>query len=426
MKILKNSYSKEVIQNVVYKGIGISLNFLIVPLSINKIGSDNYGIWVTILSVISWLNISDLGVGNFLRNKISKEYGKNNIELLKSIKIIFTFMLYIGILLSGILFLIYTTNLLKYIININEILDRGIFYSLVIGMFIINFIFGMYKSIAYGLSKSYYIELSNIISLFLIVILLYFSNEISLVQLSFIYFLGTILNNIILIFLIIRENKIFFFGVDKLNLFLIKEIINNGMDFFIIQLSAIVLFSTDNIIINNILGSSEVSKYSVLSKIFDSGLMVYSLLMIPLWSRTAKAYSEKNYNWIRKMKKKLLSISIIFSLGTLLISIFIKKIINIWIGDNIFQFDNFTILIFCLYNILVYINAIFSNILNGMGILKFQAKISAVVAMLNIPLSIYFAKNLNFGIGGVKLATFICILGTLIFSLIQVEKELRK
>ena len=52
------------------KGISVVISFLFVPLAIKFLGTEKYGIWLTVSSVIAWINIFDFGLGNGLRNKL--------------------------------------------------------------------------------------------------------------------------------------------------------------------------------------------------------------------------------------------------------------------------------------------------------------------------------------------------------------------
>ena len=290
--------------------------------------------------------------------------------------------------------------------------------------FLINFVFGIYKSIAYGLGKSYFIEAANTINLAVIALLILIC-KLSLIELALIYLLGNVLNNLLVYFWIIKKDNIFKMKLVKIQKKIAKNILNTGKNFFLLQITSIILLSTDNVIISKVLGSFYVTEYSILNKLFDSGIMIYSLLMIPLWSRTAKEFSAKNIIWIRKARKKLLLMALFFSVGTIVVAIYSSYIINFWIKKNNFSLNRVDIFIFCIYNLLVYINAIYSNILNGIGKLKIQSIVAIFVAIVNIPLSIFLAKNLKMGIGGVKLATFICVLLSFIIAFIQVEVELR-
>ena len=65
------------------------------------------------------------------------------------------------------------------------------------------------------------------------------------------------------------------------------------------------------------------------------------------------------------------------------------------------------------------------NFLNGIGKVRLQLKLYVIGAFINIPLSIYFAKYLNFGSSGVILGTIVSIISMSILLPIQTFKLLK-
>ena len=63
---------KNILASVIIKGISILTSFLLVPLTINYLTPVNYGIWLTLYSIISWFGLLDIGLGNGLRNKFAE------------------------------------------------------------------------------------------------------------------------------------------------------------------------------------------------------------------------------------------------------------------------------------------------------------------------------------------------------------------
>ena len=54
------------------KGVSILCQLAVVPMTINYVSKYEYGIWITISSLVAWLSFFDLGIGNGLRNKIGR------------------------------------------------------------------------------------------------------------------------------------------------------------------------------------------------------------------------------------------------------------------------------------------------------------------------------------------------------------------
>lgn len=72
--------AKHVSYSFLYKVGSVLANFLLVPLAINYLNSEKYGIWLTLSSVITWF-FFDLGLGNGLRNKFAEAKAKGDKHL---------------------------------------------------------------------------------------------------------------------------------------------------------------------------------------------------------------------------------------------------------------------------------------------------------------------------------------------------------
>ena len=95
----------------VYKALAIGLSFLLVPLTINYLNIEQYGIWMTLLSVMSWVAFFDIGLGNGLRNKLAEAVAVNDIKLAK----IYVSTAYIAISFIALLFLVILLAILPVI-----------------------------------------------------------------------------------------------------------------------------------------------------------------------------------------------------------------------------------------------------------------------------------------------------------------------
>ena len=79
--------SKKSVVNIILsfgaKGISIITQLLIVPMTINYVNPTQYGIWLTLSSIIAWIGFFDLGFGNGMRNKVAEAIAKGDVELAK-------------------------------------------------------------------------------------------------------------------------------------------------------------------------------------------------------------------------------------------------------------------------------------------------------------------------------------------------------
>ena len=72
---------KNIIGTLILKGISVLISFLVVPLTIEFVDKNQYGIWLTLSSLLSWLFFFDIGMTNGFRNRFAEAKAKNDILL---------------------------------------------------------------------------------------------------------------------------------------------------------------------------------------------------------------------------------------------------------------------------------------------------------------------------------------------------------
>lgn len=410
--------------NLIYKVTGVFLSFLTLPLLINYLSAEKYGIWVTLISILSWTSLFDIGIGNGLRNKLAICLAKQ--EIIKAREYITT--AYVSLSIIIIVIIIIGVAIIPFI-NWNKIFNTNLltqsqFISLNIIVFVlymINFILSLCNSLYYAIQKSAMTGKRAVINSILVLISIIIVSKFqggNLVLMSAIYTLSSTVSYIIITFLFFKERpdlspKFKYFKRSK-----IKYILNQGIKFFIIQIACIVIFTTDNIIITQVLGPEAVTSYNIAQKLFGIIGTIYTLTLTPLWSAYTEAYSQQDYLWIKKVIKKLnYSMSGVIA-GVIVLSLTSNIIIDLWIRKSIYP-SKLLILLMSIYTIISTWNNIYAYFLNGIGALNISLFLAVFGGVINIPLSIYFARSLELGTAGVLLGTILSLLPSTILQPIQ-------
>ena len=198
-----------------------------------------------------------------------------------------------------------------------------------------------------------------------------------------------------------------------------RDLMTLGFKFFFLQIAALILYQTSNIIIAQLFGPEQVTPFNIAYKYFGIITMAFTIFIMPFWSAFTEAWTKKDIIWIKSIMKKLVFIWIFLSITTIIMFIFSDFIFRIWIGKEL----KVPIKISAVVAVYVIINSwcgIFSHFLNGVGKIKLQLYSGLLSALINIPLAVFLGKH--FGVSGVVLST--CILGIIsaIWSPIQYMK----
>lgn len=398
----------------VYKALAIGLSFLLVPLTINYLNIEQYGIWITLLSVMSWVAFFDIGLGNGLRNKLAEAVAVNDIKLAK----IYVSTAYIAISFIALLFLVILLAILP-VINWTKVFNTTSLNNaellklvFVVGFFFLfDFVLSLCNQMFYAYQKASLATmrqvLLNLIALILIYILIRYTMG-RLLYLGICYGLSMVSSNVVLIYYFFKKHREVIPSIKCIDLSRIKEIGSLGVKFFIIQIAVLVIFATDNMIITQILGPAEVTSYNVVFKLFSIITIGHGIIVAPLWSAYTEAYAKGDIKWIRNTLKKLNMLMIPIMISVLILIVFARDIINIWVGPEI-KFDYLLVVFMGVYVVISVWSNVYAYFVNGIGKIKPQLYSSIIAGIINIPLSVYFAKFLSMGISGVILGTIISL-----------------
>ena len=191
------------------------LVFLTTSLTFKYLGNNDYGIWVTIYSIISWVYFLDFGFSNVIKTKLPTllQDKQSEVNVLVS-------TIYIGIGAVSLLILLLFSALNLFVsfsdflnidtafVNFNAILFLNLFFSVLI------LIIGNYKALFVGVVKTHIVEFSMMIIqlfVFLFIFLLYkcdlFQNHSKILMVSFVFGLVNLLIGIGFTVYFFNKNK---------------------------------------------------------------------------------------------------------------------------------------------------------------------------------------------------------------------------
>ncbi len=422
---------KNIIVSFGLKGVSVFITFLLVPLTLNYIDVTGYGIWLTLSSVLGWLNFFDIGLGNGLRNKFAEATAKNQNELARSY-LSTTYAAFLIIIGGVYLLFLFINPLLNWtkILNTPSAMENGLskLVLIVFTFFCLKFILQLIGTILTADQKPAITASFDVISGFFSLIIIFILTKTTNGSLLY---LGTALSVTPVIVLLIAS--FIFYNKDYkyckpsyryVDFRYFKDLVGLGVKFFILQIAFIIIFSTDNIIITQIFGPSEVTPYNLAFKYFGIPIMIFSIIITPFWSAFTEAYAKNDISWIKSSMKKLIKIWVLFVAGVVFLLVVSNYFYLMWVGNKVI-IPYLLSAFMGLFAIISTWNSIFANFINGVGKIKLQMYYAVFAMIINIPVSILFAKTLNMGSAGVILGTCVSIFVGSVFAPIQSIKILK-
>lgn len=423
--------SKNIFLMFILKGGNILISLLYVPLLINTLNTYNYGIWLTITSIIAWLNLLDIGLGNGLRNNLSKALTKDdkleaNIFISTSYVILVAFVICIVVLFSIINIFLNWSEILN--VNSEMSIELKKIVSIVFYFFSLQFTLKLINSILLAFQKpalsSFFIFIGQLFSYIIILV----SVKIFFID-SFIY-LAWIISVIPVFVLLMASIYMFKYPLKeyrpmlkyyKYNYF--NKIFNLGLKFFFLQIITIIIYQTNNLIIAHSLGQSSVTDYNIAYKYVGVISMLFTIILTPFWSATTDAYYRNDFTWIKRTVRKLniIWVSMLF-LGFGLL-FFANQLYSLWLGDSVIV-DKMLLYLVFIYFIIYMRYGIYGYILNGIGKVKLQLIITAIIAILYIPSTLMLSEKYN--LNGIIISMIIFAIVNALWSHLQYNKLINR
>lgn len=409
---------------IIFKILNIITTFIMIPIVISYLGVEKYGLWVTLFSVTSWIYMFDGGIGNGLKVNLIKSISEKKDELAKKYianSYLFMFLLCFAVLIITFP-IIYTVDLNKvFSVDFLHTDDLRNIIIIMLAFTISTYFLSLYKNLLFSINNVYLVNLSiflyQLFALcFILVIRKY--DDASLFYIAIAYGLSNMMVSFIFTLYFFIKNKKLIPSYKDFNVKIFKESYKLGFDFFIIQISSIVIYSSDNIIISNKLGPEYVTSYSLVFQVYTVGLVFWYIISNTVGPLLAKNYYSNNIDGVRKIIKNM-NIIFFIIIVALIVSVYaFPLLINVWVKDNII-YPEYIFFFFAVFVAMRIYGDIYMSFLNSIGIIKWQKYLSIFGAVLNIPISIFLAVNLDLKSSGVILGTCFSIFGlTLIMPII--------
>jgi len=411
------------------KIITIATSFITVPLTLNYLGAERYGLWMTISSVIAMMVFADFGIGNGLMNVISEAFGKDDKNAIKA------HIANAAVILSGIALLI-----LCSFFSIFPFISWGTFFNVktqlamdeagpALAAFMICFAIGVpvtiVQRVQMGLQQGFASSLwqagGSILGLLLSLLVIFFKGGLP-------WLISALAGAPVIMLLI--NGGIFFFvqcrelipDIRQVTQSGMRQILQGGLLFFVLQLAGSIAFASDNVIIAQILGADAVAQYSVVSKLFEGVLIVIGLAFSPLWPAYGEAKARGDKIWIKEtLKKSMVTTLLLVVSAAVLLMLFYKPLLAIWVGEkHLFPFE--LVALYAAWMIFKGVGGTYAMFLNGIHVLRLQLIIASMFTLVSIALKIWFAYTL--GLNGLLIALILSYVVTTVFPYTLLTKKI--
>jgi len=412
--------------------LAIIVSVISVPLTIGYLGSERYGAWVTIASVLTFLSITDFGLAASLTNALAKaqaedardvgrRYVSSTFLMLSSIALV---ILILGSAFAPRIASFLFPHLQSPLAGAEIVPAMTIalsIFALSLPLLIPARVLAAHQESALANLWNMAGSLGNLVALLGVI---WFRG--GLPWLVFGCFGFGLLTNIACAAWLFAFHKPWlspkFLAIDPA---FAKTLFGDGWKFFVIGIGWMINWQTDNMVIAHFLGAAQVTPYAVTFSLFALATGLQTLAYPSLWPAYTEAFAQRDFEWIRQTVRSNFKFSFLSTLAIVgLLSIFAGDIIRFWAGAV--AVPPFSVIVWmALWRLMLATLLVGSCLLNATGHLKGMTIYGTITALLNLTLSILLARK--YGITGVIAGTVIAFaVANYIPTFLEVRSVLRK
>ncbi len=394
------------------KGIAIVTMLLSVPLAVGYLGSERYGLWLTISSFIAVLGFADLGLSEGLLNALSEANGHDDIESARqSVSSAWWLLLGIALILAAGFALIYARVPWPHVFNVSSAqaaAEAGPALVVFIGCFVVTMPLDIVQRIqlAYqeGYANSRWQALGSLLALVSVLLAIHMKAGLPWLVLAVAGapVVATFFNGVML------------FGFQrpwlrprwkKVNGAAARKLFRLGILFFILQMTIALAYASDNLIAAQLLGPAAVTQYAVTMRLFSIAPMILGLWLSPLWPAYGEAIARGDQLWVQQTLSKSLRMALLVTVvPSALLIVLGAPIVTRWVGPEVVP-SYWLLFGYGVWTVMSALGNALAMFLNAANVIRFQVASAALMAVSAWLMKIYLAQRI--GLPGMIWATLI-------------------
>ena len=424
--------AKNIILSFGVKGLAVLVALVNMPIFMDYFeDSSVLGVWFTLLSMLNWVLMFDLGIGNGLRNYLVIALEKKDTDECKRlIASAYCSVSTLVVVLSVVAYFLIPQVNWNSVCNIStQLISAGtlttVIRMLAIGI-LLQFLLKLITSILYAMQQSaipnFLLLSSNVLLLLSTFILNTGDPQRNLIRLSMAYVLTANLPMLIAtVYVFVKPLRGIGIHINYWSRKETAQIIGLGIGFLTLQLLSMATFNTREFYIMRFIGPNEVVPYQVYHKLFSLVSTFFVLAMTPMWSAITQAAAQHDDCWIKRLYSKIVKAFFLFAFGSVLVVLSSQLLVNIWLQEKSIEMNLLYGFAFAIYNIEYMWISLHSQFENGLKRLRAQ-KWGYSISTIALPILSWFFSKLTGNWIMVVVSSIIALLPICLFQYFNMKK----
>jgi O-antigen/teichoic acid export membrane protein len=396
---------------------------------LHYLGPERFGVWVTLTSFVVLVGLGDLGIGSGLINAIAAAHSSNDRVLARThvssaffMALIFSFVLLVALAALGAVVPWPTVFNLSSPEAIAEV--GPAIRVLIIGI-PLNVLLGVVVKVRIGYQQVYINSMFDAVGVVVgvgaLVVLIWRGASLPwLVAADAGAPIVSMASNLACLFL--RERPWLRPAWTCVSLDSVRRLFNLGILFFILQVTGIVGFYSDNLLAIWTCGPEAAGVYAIAVKLFSPCRLLAGTLLSPLWPAYSEAIASGDVAWVRRtVLVSIVALELLILPFDLVLLVFGNTLAGLWLQRPI-SFGYGLLAGVALWVLVETIGVGLAYFLNGVSAVRMQIILAITFALTAVAAKVALANQ--FGIAGIVWGTILAYSVTVLLPLIRLIPRL--
>ena len=402
------------------RGLALSATLIMVPLALRYLGPERYGMWMTITSFIALLGFADIGIGYSLLNAVAHAQGTGDrLEVARKVSSGALMLAFVAAILGLLFAWFYPLIQWDRVFAVTSPTARneaGPSVAAWVGCFLLGLPLSVAAQVRMGHQEGYVVHVltagANLLSVLLLLVAIGSHQGLPILVVAVAGpQVGASATNWALVFW--RKYSWLRPTLRLTDLRAVVALTRVSGLFLILQLAFAVAFTSDMIVVAQVVGPVAVAEYAVTSKLFLIPTVLVTTVCAALWPAYREAIALGDLAWARSTFSRSIRASLAVTLpSAIALVIGGLWLIHLWVGTTV-RPPFWLVLGFGVWVVINGLGTAVAIFLNGAEEILPQAVTSVAMAAANIALSVWLCFRV-----GVSGAIWGTILSYTLLSLI--------
>lgn len=417
---------------LIARAVALGLTLVTVPLTLQYLGSERYGLWVAISSAVALLGFTDLGLGHGVLNAVTGSLAKGDTGVARQQISSAIGLLAAVVMACGAALLLVGSFIpwarIAAVHSPEAAAEAGPALAVAALCFLAGQPIAVASQVRLARQEGWSVHLvaaaGNVAAVMALLVVI--AGKGGLPMLALAMSLPPILAAAVNAALLYgRDAPALRPSIKLFNRSMGVALLRSGSLFLVLELSMTVAFSSDAIVLAQLRGPEAVATYGVTARLFVIPFGLVALGLAPLWPAYGEAITRRDLGWVHTtLRRSTIAAGAVAGAGALVLVITGPALIRLWVDGRVDPtFD--LVAGFGLWIVLSAVGTSVAMFLNGAGEIKLQAIAASIMAITNLALSIILTVQI--GVAGVIWGTVISYAAlTLVPMAVYVPRVLRR